>query len=471
MAGTNHAYLLHIDPADGAFMPIEATWFVLIGVLLIFMALARGVISSLPMTGAMVYLVVGFILGPAVTGLLTPDIDGKQQVVRLVTEAGLVVSLFAIGLHLRVPLTSTLWRLTLRLGVVAMIFTIALMTAIGHYLLRLPLGVAIVLAAALAPTDPVLANELRPRKAGDDEPLRFALSSEGGCNDGAAWPFMLFGLALCGVDNAAQQNTGPFLLSVAWGIASGIAIGWGFGTGVVALVTRVRTRFNEALGLEAFFALGLMSACYGAALLIQGYGFLAVFAGGVALRHRERAVTGDQPPATALENVEHGAMEQAATDPELAHAVMAESMMSFAIEVEHLVELALMLLIGSVVSAHWRELLDWHVVLPVVLLLAVVRPVSTQLALLGSSLSHHQRLLVAWLGIRGVGTFYYLLFSIEHAPEHMLNPIVAIVLAAIVGSVFLHGATATTLLDRYFNTHPPRPDMREDHERPPQSSS
>jgi len=438
-------------------MPIEATWFVLIGGLLIFMALARGTISNLPMTGAMVYLVVGFVLGPAATGLLTPDLHGKGQVVRLVTETGLVVSLFAIGLHLRVPLTDKLWRLTLRLGVVAMVFTIASMTAIGHYGLGLPIGVAIVLAAALAPTDPVLANELRPREAGDDEPLRFALSSEGGCNDGAAWPFILLGLALCGVDNAAQQSAGAFVLSVIWGIASGIAIGWGFGTGVVALVTRLRTRFNEALGLEAFFALGLMSACYGAALLIQGYGFLAVFAGGVALRRRELAATGDKPPAAALEGVEQGAMEQASTDPDLAHAVMAESMMAFAVEVEHLVELALMLLIGSVVSAHWRELLEWHVVIPVFLLLVVVRPVSTSIALLGSSLSLHQRLLVGWLGIRGVGTFYYLLFGIERAPDHMLDPIAAIVLAAIVGSVFLHGATATTLLDRYFKAHPTHP--------------
>ncbi|CAB3789658.1 cation:proton antiporter [Pararobbsia alpina] len=437
-------------------MPIEATWFVLIGGLLIFMALARGVISNLPMSGAMVYLVVGFVLGPAVTGLLTPELHGHGHVIRLATETGLVVSLFAIGLHLRVPLADKLWRLTLRLGVVAMVLTIAIMTAIGYYALALPIGVAIVLAATLAPTDPVLANELRPREAGDDEPLRFALSSEGGCNDGAAWPFILLGLALCGVDNAAQQSPGAFLLSVLWGVGSGIAIGWGFGTGVVALVTRLRTRFNAALGLEAFFALGLMSACYGAALLIQGYGFLAVFAGGVALRRRERAFTGDKPPAAALESVEQGEMEQAAMDPDLAHAVMAESMMAFAVEVEHLVELVLMLLIGSVVSAHWRELLDWRVVGPVFLLLAVVRPVSTSVALLGSSLSRHQRLLAAWLGIRGVGTFYYLLFGIEHAPGPMLDPIVAIVLAAIVGSVFLHGATATALLNRYSTPSPPQ---------------
>jgi sodium/hydrogen antiporter len=435
-------------------MPIEATWFVLIGALLIFMALARGVISNLPMTGAMVYLVVGFILGPAVTGLLTPDLHGKGQVVRMVTETGLVVSLFAIGLHLRVPLTDKLWRLTLRLGVIAMVLTVALMTAIGHYALGLPIGVAIVLAAALAPTDPVLANELRPRQAGDDEPLRFALSSEGGCNDGAAWPFILFGLALCGVDNAAQQSTAGFLWSVVWGIASGVAIGWGLGTGVVALVTRLRTRFNEALGLEAFFALGLMSACYGAALLIGGYGFLAVFAGGVALRRRERTFTGDRAPAAALEEVQQGAMEQASTDPNLAHAVMAESMMAFAIEIEHLVELALMLVIGSVISAHWRELLEWRVVIPVLALLLVVRPVSTSVALLGSSLTRHQRMLAGWLGIRGVGTFYYLLFGMEHAPDHVLDPIAATVLAAIVASVFLHGATATSLLDRYFKAKP-----------------
>jgi sodium/hydrogen antiporter len=433
-------------------MQLEATWFVLIGCLLIIMALARGVISNLPMTGAMVYLVVGFILGPGVTGLLDPDIHGKTHVVGIVTEAGLVVSLFAIGMHLRVPLTDHLWRLTLRLGVVAMLFTIAIMTAVGHYVIGLTAGVALVLAAALAPTDPVLANELRPREAGDDEPLRFALSSEGGCNDGAAWPFLLLGLAICGVDNAAQKDLFPFLLSVAWGIASGVAIGWLFGTGVVALVTRLRTRFKEALGLEAFFALGLMSACYGAALLIHGYGFLAVFAGGVALRRRERASTGARVPAEALESVEHGARDEAATDPALAHAYMAESMMSFAVEIEGLVELGLMLVIGSVVSAHWRELLEWRALVPGLLLLFVVRPFSAYASLLGSSLSIHQRMLAGWLGVRGVGTFYYLLFGIGRAPEAMLDPIAAPVLATIVGSVFLHGATATTLLNRYFRT-------------------
>ncbi|APR36001.1 cation:proton antiporter [Paraburkholderia sp. SOS3] len=449
-------------------MTLEATWYLIIGGLLIAMALARKLIAHLPMTGAMVYLAVGFALGPAGAGMLTFDVASGASVLRIVTEAGLVISLFAIGMHLRVPLRDRLWWLPLRLGVGAMLLTIAAMTAIGYYGLGLAPGLALIVAAALAPTDPVLANELRPRAAGDSEPLRFALSGEGGCNDGAAWPFMLLGLALCGVEvggtaDAIGANGGGaggsmesivsftgFAASVAWGIASALAIGWALGAGVVALVTRLRLRFDLALGVEGFLALGLMSACYGAAQLVHGYAFVAVFVAGVALRHQELRATGTHTvPTAALEKVERGERNKAARSPELAHAFIAESMMAFAVEVEQTVELVLMLLIGSVVSAHWRELLDWRAVWPALALLFVVRPLCTLVALAGSSATWPQRLLAGWLGIRGVGAFYYLLFAIERLHRVAQDAALAVVMAAIVGSVLLHGVSATLLLDRY----------------------
>ncbi|MDQ7977216.1 cation:proton antiporter [Paraburkholderia sp. SARCC-3016] len=440
-------------------MTLEATWYLIIGGLLIAMALARKLIAHLPMTGAMVYLAVGFVLGPAGTGMLTFDVASGASVLRIVTEAGLVISLFAIGMHLRVPLRDRLWWLPLRLGVGAMLLTIAAMTAIGYYGLGLAPGLALIVAAALAPTDPVLANELRPRAAGDSEPLRFALSGEGGCNDGAAWPFMLLGLALCGVGangGGAGGTMGSivsftgFAASVAWGIASALAIGWALGAGVVALVTRLRLRFDLALGVEGFLALGLMSACYGAAQLVHGYAFVAVFVAGVALRHEELRATGKHTaPTAALEKVEHGERDKAARTPELAHAFIAESMMAFAVEVEQTVELVLMLLIGSVVSAHWRELLDWRAVWPALALLFVVRPLCTLAALAGSSATWPQRMLAGWLGIRGVGAFYYLLFAIERLHRVAQDAALAVVMAAIVGSVLLHGVSATLLLDRY----------------------
>ncbi len=427
----------------------EATWFLIIGGLLIVMALARKLIAHLPMSGAIVYLIVGFVLGPAVTGMLTPDLDDGVHLLRLVTEAGLVISLFAIGMHLRVPLRNPLWLLPLRLGVVGMLLTIAAMTALCYYGLGLALGLALLVAATLAPTDPVLANELRPREAGDDEPLRFALSGEGGCNDGAAWPFALLGLSLCGVDIRGMDSAGAFAASLAWGIGSAIAVGWLLGAGVVALVTRLRTRLGVALGIEGFLAFGLMSACYGATQLIHGYAFVAVFVAGVALRHEELGATGDIAPTEALEKVEHGEREEAASNPELAHAYVAESMMAFAVEIEHTVELVLMLIIGSVVSAHWRELLEWRAIWPALALLFVVRPVCAALALAGSQMTWQQRLLAGWLGIRGVGAFYYLLFGIEWLPRVAEETVLPVVMAAIVGSVLLHGVSATVLVDRY----------------------
>jgi NhaP-type Na+/H+ or K+/H+ antiporter len=286
---------------------------------------------------------------------------------------------------------------------------------------------------------------------------------------------MLLGLALCGVEvggmtgvtgidlagvilggahsgNASGQilSFTGFAASVAWGVVSALAIGWVLGAGVVALVTRVRLRFDLALGVEGFLALGLMSACYGAAQLLHGYAFVAVFVAGVALRHQELRATGKHTaPTVALEKVEHGERDKAARTPELAHAYIAESMMAFAVEIEQTVELVLMLLIGSVVSAHWRELLQWHAIWPALALLFVVRPLCTLVALAGSSATWPQRFLAGWLGIRGVGAFYYLLFAIEHLRRVAQDAALAVVMAAIVGSVLLHGVSATLLLERY----------------------
>ncbi|EKS72614.1 CPA1 family Na(+)/H(+) antiporter [Burkholderia sp. SJ98] len=432
-------------------MTIEAVWFLIVGALMLLMALGRKLVERLPMTGAMVYLIVGFLLGPAGAGLLTIDVERDVRLLRTLTEAGLVVSLFAIGMYLRVELSRPLWRLTLRLAGPAMLITIAVMFAAARWGLGLAAGPALLLASALAPTDPVLANELRVEEAGDDEPLRFALSSEGGINDGAASPMVYIALALCGVSSLGSGNPWTFALAIAWGLASALFFGWALGTGVVVLVTKLRTKYDHALGLEGFLALGLVALAYGATLIVDGYAFIAVFAAGVALRRQEMKATGDKPPSEVLESVERGEREEAAKDPELAHAYIAEHMMGFSVEIERFVELGLMVIIGSVVSAHWRELIHWSVVWPVLFLFIVARPLGSTLSLIGSSMDRHQRLLSGWLGLRGVGAFYYLLFSLEQAGHDRVGPLLPILLAAIVLSVFVHGASATPLLNRYLS--------------------
>lgn len=426
----------------------EALWFLLVGVLLMFIAFARGPIKRLPLTGAMIYLAVGVVVGPASFGLVHTDLAREPRVLSIIAEAGLVVSLFSVGMHLRVRLRNRLWWLPLRLGVVAMILSAALMAAFA-WAMGEPAGVALFLAATLAPTDPVLANELRVREAGDDEPLRFALSGEGGFNDGAAMPIALVGLALCGTRVDGMQHAGSAALSVLWGVAGALLVGAVLATLCARLTFYLRTRHGEAVGLDGFIAIGLMAVTYGVALLVHAYAFVAVFAAGVALRHEELRATGEQRPAEALEDVQHGERAEVAKDPERAHAWLAENMTGFTLEIEHLAEFSLMLLIGCLVSAHWREMLQWRPLLYALVLVFVARPVAVLIAMVGSSADAQQRGLMGWMGIRGVGAFYYAVWGIDQAGD-LLRPVLPVALDAIVISVLLHGSTATYALGRYF---------------------
>ena len=429
-------------------MTEEALWFLLIGVLLMFMALARGPIARLPLTDAMIYLAAGILAGPGCLGLVHADLVQNARPLAMLAEAGLVISLFSVGMHLRIRLSDRLWRLPLRLGVLAMVASVALMFGIARAM-GANAGVALFLAAALAPTDPVLANKLRVREAGDAEPVRFALSGEGGLNDGAALPFALLGLALCGVHVPGVGNAAAFIGLVVWGVAGAILIGAALATVCVRVVFHLRTRYGEAVGLDGFIAIGLMALTYGLALLLRAYAFVAVFAAGVALRYLELRATGERSPSQALEDVQLGERAEVAKDPERAHAWLAEGMTGFTLEIEHFVEVSLLLIIGAVMSAHWREMLDGRAVLFALAVVFVVRPVAVFVSMAGACADGQQRRLMAWMGIRGVGAFYYAVWGIGQAGA-ALRPVLPVVLDAILISVILHGSTADYALARYF---------------------
>src|SRR3954454_11989258 len=111
----------------------ETIWFLVVGGVLIFMGLAGSTFKRLPISTAMCYLAIGFALGPAGFDLLHIQLDGDATVLRLVTEVGMLVSLFAVGLRLRVPPTDRRWLLPVRLGFVAMVLTIVPLTFLCVY--------------------------------------------------------------------------------------------------------------------------------------------------------------------------------------------------------------------------------------------------------------------------------------------------------------------------------------------------
>ena len=158
------------------------------------MALTGTTLKRLPLTTAIIYMTIGFVLGTSVLGVLPVDPMKDSALLERVTEVAVLISLFTAGLKLRTPLREGRWKLPLRLAFGSMTLTVAMIALAGAFLLHLPLGAAILLGAILAPTDPVLASDVQVADPWDRDRLRFALTGEAGLNDGTAFPFVMLGL-------------------------------------------------------------------------------------------------------------------------------------------------------------------------------------------------------------------------------------------------------------------------------------
>jgi sodium/hydrogen antiporter len=428
-----------------------AIWTLLVGLLLIFMALSSTVLARLPLSTAMLYLGFGMLAGPWALGLIHLSLREHTLVLERLTEAVLLVSLFAAGLKLGPAFRDRRWIVPLRLALVAMVATVLAIAAIAYFLLGLPLGASILLGGILAPTDPVLASDVQVTHPKDRDSLRFALTGEGGLNDGTAFPFVLLGLGLLGLHELGELGWRWLLIDGLWACLGGLALGALSGLAVGKLVLYLRREHKEAVGLDDFLALGLLAFSYGAALLVQVNGFLAVFAAGVALRHLEQSQSAGIASQRAVEQAavhpDASVADTVAVDPHHAPAYMAQAVLSFNLQMERIGELAVVIAIGALFwSVEWRQASWWFV--PVLLLL--VRPLVVGLTLIHSPVSHTQRWLIGWFGIRGVGSVYYLMYAINHGlPVNLANRIAGLTLAVVVVSIIVHGISVTPLMAAY----------------------
>ncbi|MBC7468788.1 MAG: cation:proton antiporter [Ramlibacter sp.] len=432
-----------------------AIWSVIVGLLLVVMALSGSLLARLPLSTAMLYLLVGLAVSPLGIGLLWADSRKYSALLETITEVVVLISLFSAGLKLSSALSDGRWMLPLRLAVLSMIVTALAIAAVGYTLLGLSAGAAILLGGILAPTDPVLASDVQVHTPGDRDKLRFALTGEGGLNDGTAFPFVLLGLGLLGLHDLGAFGWRWFAVDVVWGVACGIGVGAGLGLAIGQLVLFLRREHQEAVGLDDFLALGLVALSYGTALMLKGYGFLAVFAAGVALRRLvERQSTAPVASRKVAEQAaaapDTSAAEQAAVDREHAPAYMVHAVLGFNEQLERIGEVTVVIAIGALLWA-----VDWHgtVWWFVPLLLLVIRPLSVAIGLSGSSASGNQRLLVGWFGIRGIGSLYYLMYAINHglAPS-VADQLTSLTLSVVVASIVVHGISVTPLMAMYEKT-------------------
>jgi NhaP-type Na+/H+ or K+/H+ antiporter len=421
-------------------------WYIVIGLLLVGMALSGGLLKRLPLTTSMLYLGLGVVLGPMGLGMIRLDpLDGAALLERA-SEVAVIISLFAAGLKLSTVVPEANWWLPARLAIASMGITVGLIAVAGVWLLGLPFGAAVLLGAVIAPTDPVLASDVQVEHFWDRDRLRFSLTGEAGMNDGTAFPFVMLGLGLLGLHDLGPVTWKWWTVDVLWGTIGGLGVGAITGWGVGRLVVHLRRKWREAVGSDEYLALGLLAAAYGLALLLHTYGFLAAFAAGLALRRVASASSADTPLAQAPVAAGAGAARH---EVGLQHvpAQMAQAVLGFHEQLERTAEVALVLLIGGMLTVAYlpRESL-WFV--PLVLL--GVRPAAVLLGLVGSGVDWMQRGLICWFGIRGIGSLYYLMYAVTHGlPRDQAKLLTGLTLSLIAASIVVHGLSVTPLMTLY----------------------
>lgn len=424
-----------------------ASWSLFVGILLITMVLVGTLIARLPLSSAMIYLGLGYLLGPGGIGVVTPDPIQHAALLETFAEIAVLISLFAVGLKLGVPMLDRRWLLPLRLAFPAMALTVGLITAVGVWGLHLPLGAAVLLGGILAPTDPVLASGVQAESGKSPDRVRFSLAGEGALNDGSAFPFVLLGLGLMDLHELGPGSWRWWVMDLLWATSGGLVIGAVLGSLIGKLVVHLRTRHRSAVGLDEFLALGLVAVSYGAAQLCQASGFLAVFAAGLALqRVHERPLSGTAAHEPTPD--QHGQERDSwATHSHHASSAMTRAVRGFNEQLEKLAELAIVLVVGAMLPYAAASMTLWWFI---PLLFLVLRPAAVLVSIVGKPLPEDQRMLISWFGIRGIGSVFYLMFALNHGVSGPLaQELILLTLATVTASILAHGASVRPLMRWY----------------------
>lgn len=388
----------------------------------------------------MVLVGVGMLVG------LTPLPDGmpldpqdNQATILHVTEIAVLVALMGVGLALDRPLALLeprswrSWSATWRLLAIAMPLSIGGVALLGWSLGLAP-AAALLLGAALAPTDPVLASDVQvagpqtgDKEVDEEDELRFTLTSEAGLNDGLAFPFVYAAILLA----SGEAISGWALEWVGWYLVGKIVIGVGVGIVVGRALAWVAFRSqNRSLRVaergESLLSLAALVSSYGLGEVAGGYGFLSVFVCAMAFRSAERS------------HDYHAAMHEVTE------------------RLERLLTLFVLLVLGVALTRGLLGGLDWRGVVVAVALLFVIRPLAGIVSLRlrsgrraeGVGLTRGQEWAAAFFGVRGVGSIFYLAYASGESEELAADWLWSTVAFTVVLSVLVHGVLATPVMRR-----------------------
>lgn len=373
----------------------------------------RNSFLSLPM----VYVSVGFLL--AYFWNADPIIDTRENgmAIEKLTEFAVILSLMSAGLKIDKDLSFKGWATTWRLLSVTMLFCIMVLSFFVWSWLNMAAASALLLGAAMAPTDPVMASDVQVDKPGegDEDEVRFSLTSEAGLNDGLAFPFVYLAIFLAMGKTSFSEFGTWFLFSVLWKVLGGALVGYLSGRFIGFLFFR---RFNHANFHEGFVVVAITFVTYGLAELAQAYGFIAVFVAGYFFRRTEKR-----------------------------HKYHKE-LHDFSVQLEHLILAVLMILFGIILQQGLLKELDILGIIIALGFVLIVRPLGGMLGLIGRKIALSEKFYISFLGIRGIGSFYYISYALNNGPfpPGDTKKIWAVAGAIVLVSVILHGIYAPKII-------------------------
>ncbi len=441
-------------------------WMGVAGALLLIMALSSAFLRRLPITTSAIYLILGLAIGPIGLGWIEINFISSGTLIEHLTEIAVIVSLFVGGLKLRLPIRNPAWTAAFRLAGPVMIASIAGVAVFAHFVFGFDWGAAFLLGAVLAPTDPVLASTVSVNDAADEDRVRYGLSGEAGFNDGAAFPFVIFGLMWIEYGRFDTWAAGWAMHRLVWAVPAGLILGYVVGKGVGRIAIWLRSRFQDTEAPNDFLAMALIALAYVGAETIGAWGFLAAFTAGIGFRRAEIKAVTDNPDVRHNQSSEdvrrdhhehsnsHPPAEDLVTDavseeelrhPARAAGIVVSEIISFGDTAERLMEVMLVLLVGVCIAVYW----DWRAIPLALALFFIIRPLAVLVFLIKSPTGKIQRLLMGWFGIRGIGSIYYLSYAMNHGLNENMTEMAGITLSVVALSIVIHGISSQPILDYY----------------------
>lgn len=370
---------------------------------------------------SIIYLLAGILIYAFLPDVLPrPDVMTKEGLTVRISEMIVIVTLMGTGLKIDRSFSLKNWATPLRLISFAMILCIACAVLLGYTMLGLNLGSALLLGAALAPTDPVLASDVQvgPPNERIKSETKFSLTAEAGLNDGMAFPFIWLAIIAAGAHHELGRSDVISWLGYHffYKIIAGVVIGYVLGRAAGYLVFNLSEKFPKLKTRDGFLAISLTLIVYGITELAHGYGFIAVFVSSITLRHFDKR-----------------------------HDYHYE-LHSFVDQTERLLVAIILLLFGGSLVSGILKPLTWEMAFFTLAFVLIIRPGAAFVSLLGLNIHIKEKLAISFFGIRGIGSVFYLAFAFQQGYFGYERQLWAVASFTILVSILIHGITATPVM-------------------------